>query len=126
MNLQDLKSKTPADLLAYAEELEIENASTLRKQDMLDAQQIGGVTGWMRAAALAQTAGQQVSSHLFVEYSAHLLPVTPTCHWLEYLDVARAVLVDPPSIVDGCLEAPDRPGAGLVWDANAVKRHRVE
>jgi len=93
---------------------------------MLDAQQIGGVTGWMRAAALAQTAGQQVSSHLFVEYSAHLLPVTPTCHWLEYLDVARAVLVDPPSIVDGCLEAPDRPGAGLVWDANAVKRHRVE
>jgi len=37
MNLQDLKSKTPADLLAYAEELEIENASTLRKQDMMFA-----------------------------------------------------------------------------------------
>ncbi len=37
MNLQELKSKTPADLLAYAEELEIENASTLRKQDMMFA-----------------------------------------------------------------------------------------
>jgi len=37
MNLQDLKSKTPADLLAFAEELEIENASTLRKQDMMFA-----------------------------------------------------------------------------------------
>jgi transcription termination factor Rho len=37
MNLQDLKQKSPADLLAYAEELEIENASTLRKQDMMFA-----------------------------------------------------------------------------------------
>ena len=37
MNLKDLKTKTPADLLAYAEELEVENASTLRKQDMMFA-----------------------------------------------------------------------------------------
>ncbi len=37
MKLQDLKSKSPTDLLAFAEELEIENASTLRKQDMLFA-----------------------------------------------------------------------------------------
>ncbi|MDE0362658.1 MAG: transcription termination factor Rho [Rhodospirillaceae bacterium] len=37
MNLQELKQKSPADLLTYAEELEIENASTLRKQDMMFA-----------------------------------------------------------------------------------------
>ena len=37
MNLQDLKKKSPADLLSYAEELEIENASTLRTQDMMFA-----------------------------------------------------------------------------------------
>ena len=37
MNLQELKNKTPAELLAYAEELEIENASMLRKQDMMFA-----------------------------------------------------------------------------------------
>ncbi len=37
MDLQELKTKSPADLLAYAEELEIENASTLRKQDMMFA-----------------------------------------------------------------------------------------
>ena len=35
MHLQELKSKSPADLLKYAEGLEIENASTLRKQDIL-------------------------------------------------------------------------------------------
>jgi len=37
MQLQELKKKTPADLLAYAEELEIENASTMRKQAMMFA-----------------------------------------------------------------------------------------
>ncbi|WP_119679781.1 transcription termination factor Rho [Indioceanicola profundi] len=37
MNLQDLKAKTPAELLAFAEELQIENAGTLRKQDMMFA-----------------------------------------------------------------------------------------
>ena len=37
MNLQELKQKTPTDLLAYAEELEIENASNLRKQEMMFA-----------------------------------------------------------------------------------------
>jgi transcription termination factor Rho len=37
MNLQELKQKPPADLLAFAEELSIENASTLRKQDMMFA-----------------------------------------------------------------------------------------
>jgi transcription termination factor Rho len=37
MKLQDLKAKTPTDLLSFAEELEIENASTMRKQDMMFA-----------------------------------------------------------------------------------------
>ncbi len=37
MNLQELKTKSPADLLAFAEELEVENASSLRKQDMMFA-----------------------------------------------------------------------------------------
>ncbi|RJF89653.1 transcription termination factor Rho [Oleomonas cavernae] len=37
MNLQELKEKSPTELLAYAEELEVENASTLRKQDMMFA-----------------------------------------------------------------------------------------
>jgi transcription termination factor Rho len=37
MKLQELKAKTPTDLLAFAEELEIENASSMRKQDMMFA-----------------------------------------------------------------------------------------
>jgi len=37
MNLQELKAKTPADLLSFAEELQIDNVSTLRKQDIMFA-----------------------------------------------------------------------------------------
>ncbi|MEM1103649.1 MAG: Rho termination factor N-terminal domain-containing protein, partial [Pseudomonadota bacterium] len=37
MTLQDLKAKSPTDLLAFAEEVEVENASAMRKQDMLFA-----------------------------------------------------------------------------------------
>jgi transcription termination factor Rho len=37
MKLQDLKSKTPAELLSFAEEYKVENASTLRKQELMFA-----------------------------------------------------------------------------------------
>ena len=37
MHLQELKQKKPAELLAYAEQLQVENASNLRKQDMMFA-----------------------------------------------------------------------------------------
>jgi mandelate racemase len=53
---------------------------------MPDVQRIGGVTGWLRAAALAHAHGIEMSSHLFPEFSAHLLGITPTRHWLEFMD----------------------------------------
>jgi transcription termination factor Rho len=37
INLQELKAKTPTELLAFAEDLEVENASSLRRQDMMFA-----------------------------------------------------------------------------------------
>src|SRR6266571_6617917 len=37
MKLQDIKSKTPTELLSFAEEVEIENASTMRKQELMFA-----------------------------------------------------------------------------------------
>ncbi|MGH8707323.1 MAG: enolase C-terminal domain-like protein [Burkholderiales bacterium] len=89
---------------------------------MPDAQRIGGVTGWMRAAALAQGAGMEMSSHLFPEVSCHLLAATPTCHWLEYVDWADAILEEPVRLKDGRVLIPDRPGIGMRWDEKAVKR----
>ena len=92
---------------------------------MPDLERIGGVTGWMRAAALAQGAGVEMSSHLFPEASAHLLAVTPTCHWLEYVDWADAVLKDPLEVKDGFARIPERPGTGIAWDEKAVKKYSL-
>lgn len=90
---------------------------------MPDAQRIGGVTGWMRAAALAQGAGLEMSSHLFPEASCQLLAVTPTRHWLEYVDWADAVLAEPVQIRDGQVLGSARPGLGMTWNEKAVKKY---
>jgi mandelate racemase len=89
---------------------------------MPDVQRIGGVTGWMRAAALAQGAGVEMSSHLFPEVSCQLLAATPTCHWLEYVDWANPVLEQPLELKDGHVLIPSDPGTGVRWNEDAVKR----
>jgi mandelate racemase len=92
---------------------------------MLDAFRIGGVTGWRESAALAFRPGMRLSSHLVPELSVHLLAVTPTRHWIEYVDWATPVLAEPLAVIDGTLTPPDRPGTGLRWDEAAVARYRV-
>jgi mandelate racemase len=92
---------------------------------MPDLERIGGVTGWQRAAALAAVKRIKMSSHLYPELSAHLLAATPTCHFLEYVDWADAIVEEPLEIIDGCAAAPDRPGNGLTWNAKAVERYRI-
>jgi mandelate racemase len=92
---------------------------------MPDLERIGGVSGWLQAAALASVHGVEMSSHLFPEVSAHLLNVTPTRHWLEYVDWANAILAEPLRIVDGNAVPSSRPGNGLVWDETAVRKYRV-
>ena len=86
---------------------------------MLDVMKIGGVTGWLRAMGQGQAASLPISSHIFVEASAHLLAITPTAHWLEYLDIAGAILAEPHRAVDGTVTAKG-PGFGLEWDENAI------
>lgn len=92
---------------------------------MPDLERIGGVTGWQRAAALADDHGIKMSSHLFPEISAHLMTATPTRHFLEYVDWADRIVCEPLKIVDGQAIVPDRPGNGLVWEQKAVERYRV-
>jgi len=90
---------------------------------MPDAMKIGGVTGWLRAAAVAETAGLPLSSHIFPEVSAHLLAASPTRHWLEYVDWANPILQEPLAIKDGHAILADRPGSGIEWDEAAVQRY---
>ncbi len=92
---------------------------------MPDAMKIGGVTGWLRAAALAQSRGIPMSSHIFQEVSCHLMAVTPTAHLLERMDLAAPILDRPLRFEAGCAVIPDRPGTGIGWNEAAVERYAV-
>jgi mandelate racemase len=92
---------------------------------MPDVMKIGGVTGWLRAAALAEAHGIRMSNHLFPEVSTHLLCATPTAHWLEYAQWFDPIIAQPIAIVDGCAVPGERPGSGVEWNEDAVGRYLV-
>ena len=89
---------------------------------MLDVARIGGVSGWLRGAAIAAARGVPVSSHLFPEISLHLLAVTPTAHWLEYTSWADSILEEPLQVSNGYITPPYRPGLGLQWSKEGIER----
>jgi mandelate racemase len=90
---------------------------------MPDFMRIGGVTGWLRAAAIAGAAGIPMSTHLYPEVGAHVMRVTETAHWLEWQDWADPILQRPYEVRGGLLHIPDIPGVGLEWNEDAVSRH---
>jgi mandelate racemase len=87
---------------------------------MPDFMRIGGVTGWLRAAAIAGAAGIPVSTHLYPEVAAHVMRVTEIAHWLEWQDWADPILLKPYDIKDGLLHIPNVPGVGLEWNEDAI------
>jgi mandelate racemase len=87
---------------------------------MPDFMRIGGVTGWMRAAAIAGAAGVPMSTHLYPEVAAHVMRATETAHWLEWQDWAYPVLQSPYQMKGGVLQIPDVPGVGIEWNEDAL------
>ena len=89
---------------------------------MLDVMKIGGVTGWMKATALAEIHGLRVSSHLFPEVSAQLMSVTKGAQLLEWQDWVEPVLAEPLRVVNGVAQPSTVPGSGVAWnEANIAK-----
>ena len=92
---------------------------------MPDLMKIGGPTCWLRAAALAEPAGIPLSCHLFPDLSAHLLAVTPTAHWVEFVDWAEAIRATRIPRGEGTVLIEERPGFGFQWDEGALARYAL-
>ncbi|TWO69686.1 mandelate racemase [Caenimonas sedimenti] len=93
----------------------------VRDNVMPDVMKGGGVTGWLRVAAMAQVYGTPLSSHLWPEVSAHLLLASPTGAWLEYADWWNPVLKDPLRLEDGHAVVNAAPGSGIEFNPAAVE-----
>jgi mandelate racemase len=104
-------------------ERDIEAAISAGASDYLmpDVMKCSGVTGWLKAAAVAEAHDIPVSSHLYPEVSVHLLAATGNCHYLEYVDWANPVLARPLRIANGEIEIRDEPGIGIDWDDAAIE-----
>jgi mandelate racemase len=89
---------------------------------MVDIIKIGGVTGWISAAGQAEAASLPLSSHSYIEASAHTMACSPTASWSEYLDLAGAILTEPLLPDKGTIVARG-PGLGLEWDETAVQKY---
>jgi mandelate racemase len=92
---------------------------------MVDIMKIGGVSGWLRAAAIAGEHRLPLSSHIFHEVTAHVLSVSPTADWLEYLDLADAILQSPLRIEAGSAVLNETPGTGIDWNTEMVEKFRL-
>ena len=107
--------------------LDMQHAIDAQASDFMmpDVMKIGGVSGWLRAAALAQTRNIPISNHLWPEISAQLLCLTPTAHWLEYADWWNPVMSEPLQIEKGRAIVGSSTGTGVAWDQDAVARFSV-
>ena len=92
---------------------------------MLDVMKIGGVSGWLRAVAVAQARGLRISNHLWPEISAQLLSVTPTAHWLEYADWWNPIMAAPLEIREGMTSVEEVTGSGIDWNERALNQWMI-
>jgi L-alanine-DL-glutamate epimerase-like enolase superfamily enzyme len=92
---------------------------------MPDLQRVGGVTEWMKVAALAEAEGKAVLPHVFSEISVHLVAAAPNGWYLEYVPWWDVLFREPLALGDGTARPPDRPGLGIDFDEDAVDRLRV-
>lgn len=104
-----------------------------RSADILqpDVAVVGGVTEWMRVAALASAYDLPVASHAVQEVHVHLMAAIPNGFMAEYfareqdIMVFEDVVVEPLRVEDGYISVPQGPGLGMELDDEALERFRA-
>jgi L-alanine-DL-glutamate epimerase-like enolase superfamily enzyme len=89
---------------------------------MIDPFRVGGITQWLKAAALADGHDRKVVSHLAPEVQVHLIGAVPNGMTVEFMPWSCAMFRNPPWPRDGVLDMPTGPGLGLELDRDAVRR----
>ncbi len=92
----------------------------------VDMQAVGGITGWMKVAAMAEAWNIPVASHLFHEFSLHLVAAVPNGLVVEYMPWWDVIYKVPPRVKDGYMEIPNLPGIGLELDPDVLKKYELK
>jgi L-alanine-DL-glutamate epimerase-like enolase superfamily enzyme len=92
---------------------------------MVDIARVGGVTPWMKVAAMAEAFNLPVVSHILPEIQAHLVAACPNGLTVEYMPWMLRLFEETPRFEKGALVLPDKPGLGLKFDEKAVAAFRA-
>jgi L-alanine-DL-glutamate epimerase-like enolase superfamily enzyme len=93
---------------------------------IIDLARVGGITPWMKVAALAQGRDIPVAGHVIPEVHIHLLAAVPNGYLVEYMPRSEPIFKTRLRLEDGHLVAPQAPGLGVELDEAACERYRVQ
>ncbi|MCK4788783.1 MAG: mandelate racemase/muconate lactonizing enzyme family protein [Desulfobacteraceae bacterium] len=92
---------------------------------IVDLQRVGGISEWMKVATMAEAWNLPIASHLFHDFSVHLVAAIPNGLILEYMPWYDQIYQEPPQVKDGYMDVPDTPGLGLELDPEAIKKYEL-
>ena len=92
---------------------------------IIDLARVGGITPWMKVAAMAEARGIPVAGHVIPEVHVHLLSAVPNGHLVEYMPRSEPIFKTRLTLEDSCLLAPQEPGLGVELDEAACEQYRI-
>jgi L-alanine-DL-glutamate epimerase-like enolase superfamily enzyme len=92
---------------------------------MVDLLRAGGITPFRKIAGMAEAFNLPVVSHLLPEIHVHMMAAIPNGLTIEYMPWSLRLFEETPALEDGQLVVPSRPGLGLAFSAETIKRYEV-
>ena len=92
---------------------------------MIDIARVGGVTPWMKVAAMAEAFNLPVVSHVMPEVHVHLVAACPNGLTVEYMPWTLALYEETAALENGELVLSDKPGLGLKFDEKAIAKFKA-
>ena len=92
---------------------------------MVDLMRAGGITQWMKIAGMAEAFNLPIVNHLCPEISVHMVAAAPNGLTVEYMPWSGKLWKEVPQQVNGELTVPNKPGLGLEFDSDALKRYAL-
>jgi L-talarate/galactarate dehydratase len=93
---------------------------------MVDVLRAGGITQWVKIAGMAEAFNLPVVNHLCPEISVHLVAAVPNGLTVEYMPWSARLFKEVPQPVNGELTVPEKPGLGLEFDRDVLKRYGAD